>query len=188
MSIEKIIKTRRTTYQFTDEKVNFEQVKQCIEAAIWAPNHKMRQPWKFWILGENHQLKMAEIYAENRALKRAEKDSKEFDNILSQAKDKFMKIPQIVLVGQKLTDNPIDLKEDYAACACAIQNFQLVAHELSLGVQWSTGPIISDNRSYGTLGIDRDSFELIGALYMGFPQELPKGCRKDVESFLIQLD
>lgn len=165
-----LIKARRTCYQFLPKQTNplaELEIKLCLEAAIWAPNHKLTQPWRFWVIGKNKQQKLAVIYADNRASKNADYGSEAYQSLYSKAVEKFMAIPQIILVGQVLAKDKVTAKEDYAACACAIQNFQLMAWQQSIGVQWSTGPILTDYRSYEVLGIESEEIDLIGALYMG---------------------
>ena len=103
-----------------------------------------------------------------------------------------MAIPKVVLVGQILSRCETTQKEDYAACACAIQNFQLMAWQQTMGVQWSSGPIISDSRTYKELELQRTDIEIIGALYLGNiddqcqPKSLPK--RKTLEEITVYLD
>ena len=168
------IKSRRTCYQFLEKQcfpVASDAIQMCLEAAIHAPNHKLTQPWLFWVLSESMQTKLAHIYANNRALKNSqtskEKNREVYQKLYQKAFDKFEAIPQVILVGQVLVEDSLIQKEDYAACACAIQNFQLMAWSLQIGVQWSTGPILSDQESYDLLGITKQKIELIGALYLG---------------------
>lgn len=177
-NLMELIQSRRSVYQFKTEVVDIELINQCLEAAIWAPNHKLTQPWRFWVLGKNYQAKLAQIYAFNRASKKFDIGSDSFDNAFEQAKLKFEKIPQVVLIGQVKSDNLITEKEDYAACSCAIQNFKLMAWEHQIGVQWSTGPILKDNDTFELLDIHPNQIALIAALYCGFPQCLPKSTRK----------
>ncbi len=165
-----LIQSRRTCYQFLSKQTNSLtslEINQCLEAAIWAPNHKLTQPWRFWVIGQNSQQKLAVIYADNRASKNAQRDSVAYQSLYQKALQKFMAIPQVILVGQSLAEDEITVKEDYAACACAIQNFQLMAWQQLIGVQWSTGPILEDLRSYAVLDIQSDNIRLIGALYLG---------------------
>jgi nitroreductase len=165
-----LIQARRTCYQFLPQASNplpESEINRCLEAAIWAPNHKLTQPWRFWVIGHNMQHALGIIYADNRASKTATCGSVAYQSQYTKALQKFMAIPQIVLVGQALSKDEVTAKEDYAACACAIQNFQLVAWQQSIGVQWSTGPILTDLRSYELLGIQPAEIALIGALYMG---------------------
>ncbi len=193
-----IIQSRRTCYQFLNKienPVQIESIKTCLEAAIYAPNHKLTQPWLFWVASEALQAKLAHIYADNRALKNTQvlSNNKEsvYQRFYQKAFDKFMAIPSVVLVGQRLSDNEVICKEDYAACSCAIQNFQLMAWSLNIGVQWSTGPIISDQRTYDLLEIKPEQINIIGALYLGHIDEscLPNKSlkRKAICEVMIQL-
>ena len=187
MSILEIIKSRRTIYQFKSTLIPLDLVNQCLDAAIWAPNHKMTEPWRFWVIGKQTQAKLADIYAENRALKRAESGTGAFDEIYQKAIAKFQAIPQVILVGQFLAQEPVTIQEDYAACSCAIQNLQLVAWDIEIGVQWTTGPIIEDKRTYELLSIDSSQLKLIGGLYMGFPECVGKSTRQPIEKMTTYL-
>jgi nitroreductase len=196
--LKALIQARRTCYKFLPLQTNLLtglEIKQCLEAAIWAPNHKLTQPWRFWVIGKDSQQKLAVIYADNRASKKADCGSVAYQGIYTKAVEKFMAIPQIILVGQVLAKDKVTAKEDYAACACAIQNFQLMAWQQSIGVQWSTGPILTDYRSYEVLGIESEEIALIAALYMG---KVEAECRlnnlnqttkrKPVEEVTVYLD
>ncbi len=190
-----LIKSRRTCYQFLDKQLyplEAEKIHQCLQAAVYAPNHKLTQPWRFWILGEQFKKELASIYADNRAGKKAISDDDCYQCFYDKAIEKFSKIPQVILVGQQLSDNPVVVKEDYAACSCAIQNFQLMAWQLGIGVQWSTGPVISDSRTYQALDIDQSQIELIGVLYLGNIDENcqpnPTNNRKTVEEVTTYTD
>lgn len=169
-SLLKLIESRRTCYLFNPKEqmpLTDEQIERCLQAAIWAPNHKLTQPWRFWVLGEQTQQQLASVYARLRADKRAEKGSDNHLAIYNAALDKFSAMPRVVLVGQVLADDAVVRKEDYAACACAIQNLQLMAWQQGIGTQWSTGPILQSQSTYQAIGQSTEQVELIGALYMG---------------------
>ncbi len=164
------ITSRRSCMNFLNKQehpVSQTAITQCLKAAITAPNHKMTQPWRFWLPNENLTHKLADIYAENRASKRCSKESANYQDFYEKAVQKFIDFPQIILVGQVVSKNEVTRKEDYAACACAIQNFQLMAWQQNLGMKWSTGPIINDPNTYQTLNINASEIELIGILYIG---------------------
>ena len=165
-----LIQTRRTCYQFLDKTafpLDKEKLNLCLQAALYAPNHKLTQPWRFWVLGDQTKTAIANVYADLRAKKRAITDPECYPTFYEKGLQKFTAIPTVILVGQVLNDDKVVRKEDYAACACAIQNFQLMAWQQSIGVQWSTGPIIDDARTYEILNIDANQIQLIGALYLG---------------------
>lgn len=194
-SLYQLIQSRRTCYQFLDKDIApIDDIKLniCLQTTIWAPNHKLTQPWLFWVVGDEAKSKLAHIYADNRANKKALLEACCYERFYDKAFAKFMAIPKVVLVGQKLCACEVTQKEDYAACACAIQNFQLMAWQQMIGVQWSTGPIINDSRTYQELNIDRMDVALIGALYIGniddtcLPKSQPK--RKTLEEVTVYLD
>ncbi|WP_127469844.1 nitroreductase family protein [Thiomicrorhabdus aquaedulcis] len=164
-----LIQARRTCYQFMDRAqhpVLESEIAQCLAAAVCAPNHKLTQPWVFWVLGQQTQAQLAHIYAQLRAQKNTRCDDLEYEQCYENARLKFNAIGQVVLVGQTLNTDLTVQKEDYAACACAIQNWQLMAWSLNIGVQWSTGPILNDARTLQILNVPHNT-SLIGALYMG---------------------
>jgi nitroreductase len=168
--IHHLIRSRRTCFKFLDlETAPVEKhiLESCIETATYAPNHKLTQPWRFWVIGEQSKNKLAHIYADNRASKNAQGDDHCYQILYNKAIQKFAQIPMVVMVGQIKNDSKLVHKEDYAACSCAIQNFQLAAWTHDIGVQWSTGPIINDPRTFELLKADQQKIELIGALYLG---------------------
>lgn len=165
-----LIESRRTCYLFNpkaEQPLTDLEIESCLRAAIWAPNHKLTQPWRFWVLGEHTQQQLAGVYAQLRADKRAEAGTDNHQAIYDAAVDKFKAIPRIILVGQVLDKDAVVRKEDYAACACAIQNLQLMAWNQGIGVQWSTGPILQSEVTYHAIDQESEQVELIGALYMG---------------------
>ena len=187
-SVFNTILARRTIYKFnTNNLIDSNLITNCLTSAIWAPNHKISEPWRFWVISKLTQKKLANIYAHNRALKRADKGSEIYQCLFDKAIIKFLKIPQIILVGQvNSTDVKLE-KEDYAACSCAIQNFKLTAWENKLGVQWSTGPIINDAETYKILNIKKDEINLIAALYIGHFDEIPTSKRSSLEKVVTYL-
>ncbi|VVC04458.1 malonic semialdehyde reductase RutE [Candidatus Bilamarchaeum dharawalense] len=44
------IKRRKTTYQFSDKKIQGRDIVKILEAARWAPSSKNSQPWKFIVV------------------------------------------------------------------------------------------------------------------------------------------
>lgn len=188
MSLAQLIKNRRTVYQFEDKPVSLDLVESFIEAAVYAPNHKLTEPWLFLVLGDQTQNRLAEIYARNRASKNHEEGSEGYRLSFESSIKKFLAIPQLVLVVQNLSEDPVVCKEDYAACSCAIQNFQLSAWEQGIGVQWSSGPILKDPETFLILGLDNNSHELIAALYMGYPLAVGESQRKAVSEVIKHYD
>ena len=51
MDLYEALLSRRTIYAFEDRPVPGEALLRALEAARWAPNHKLTEPWRFSVLG-----------------------------------------------------------------------------------------------------------------------------------------
>ena len=149
MELSKAIKERRTIKDFTDQPVPDELLEQSLEAGLWAQNHRLTQPWRFAILGEQTKAQLAQTFP------------------------KIVSKPAVVAVSCLKSDGGEQEREDYAAVACAIQNIQLEAWDLGLGMQWSSGKAATGPHLYELLQLDPDKEFLVGLLLFGFPLEIP---------------
>jgi len=51
MHVADAISTRRSIKRFTSRPVTREQIETMLGAAVTAPNHRLTQPWRFYVLG-----------------------------------------------------------------------------------------------------------------------------------------
>ncbi len=51
MDIFAAISTRRSIKRFTDRTISREAIEQLLDLAVQAPNHRMTEPWRFYVLG-----------------------------------------------------------------------------------------------------------------------------------------
>ena len=165
MELFQAIEARRTVKEFTADAVPDELLKRALSAGLWAQNHRLSQPWRFAVFGSETMAKFAEYFP--RALG----------------------IPAIVAVTCLKHDDPEIEREDYAACACAIQNIGLAAWDLGLGMQWSSGKAAQDARTAAMLGLDERGETLVGLLFFGLPAIVPPvKARKSLDEVLRRLD
>lgn len=61
MDTHEAIRTRRTIDQFTPRPVARETIEQLIETATHAPNHRMTQSWRFYVLAAEARRSAAEV-------------------------------------------------------------------------------------------------------------------------------
>ncbi len=175
-SCSEIIRSRRTIHQFKPDPVPDALLHQALEAAIWAPNHGLTEPWRFYVLGPQTQQHLAQIYARLRADKRAEAGTEAWQIQFERACARFQAFPRVVMVGQVIANDPVRQQEDAAAVACAIQNFQLVLWQQGVGCQWSTGPVIHAPETRQLLEVP-PQIDLVAALYIGRPECVPSSKR-----------
>ena len=51
MDVLEAIDTRRSIKEFTGRPVTREEIERLLEAAVQSPNHRMTEPWRFYVLG-----------------------------------------------------------------------------------------------------------------------------------------
>jgi nitroreductase len=164
MELSDLIKGRRSIRQFKPGPVDPAMVETLLETAIYAPNHRFTQPWRFIYLAGQAR----DGYAELRA-KDAEARGKDGAN----ARQTILAVPAILVAvcRRSPADPTLDL-EDFAATCCAVQNFLLLAQEQGLGTAWKTFPDSAELREFLSLK-DAEQESVIGVIYLGYPAEVP---------------
>ena len=165
MELFQAIHQRRTVKDFKPDAVPDELLMRALEAGLWAQNHRLTQPWRFALLGPQTREQLTRFFP------------------------KAPTKPEIVAVSCLRSDGGEQEREDYAAVACAIQNIQLAAWDLGLGMQWSSGRAATGPENYAVLDIDPARETLVGLLLFGFPETVPATqSRQPLDEVLRRLD
>ena len=159
--VSKVLAGRRTVNNFESTKVDEGVVKAAIGAAILAPNHKMTEPWRFILLGNETISEIAALNAAEIAKKDPIKGTKK--------KERWQAIPGWCVVTSKKSDGDLQEREDYAATCCAVQNFMLSLWVEGVGTKWTTGPITRTPEFAKLCGIDQTKEEVVGCIWYGIP-------------------
>ena len=177
-SIADTIKNRRTIHQFrTDKSPPVELIERSIEHAIWAPNHRLTQPWHFHIIGTETAEQICQLNTEIVSKKKGKK--------AAEIKlRRWREIPGWLLLSCEISDDEIRRQEDYAACCCAAQNLSLILWENGVGMKWNTGAVTRDQRFFDIVQIDRHQHSIIGLFWYGYPEEIPQATRLPLSKFL----
>ena len=154
-----VIRNRRSQKSFTNRAVADEEIKTMLEGAILAPNHKMTEPWGFIVLGRLSKRRYAEIKAASKAEGLREKVAAE-----------TAAIPAVIVVTQKLSTDPVRIKEDYAAVYMAIQNMLLLATSMGLGSKVHTGSLMDELPMRELVGAGEDE-RIVAIVHFGEPAE-----------------
>ena len=56
--IIEVIEKRRNIKEFTEEKISEDSIKYLLNAAIWAPNHRKTEPWRFIVIPKNSKMRI----------------------------------------------------------------------------------------------------------------------------------
>lgn len=170
MDIHEAIHTRRTIKRFTDRAIGRAEVERLFEAAVSAPNHRMTQPWRFYVLGPEARRAYGAVLGDRKAKKAPDAASARL--VADQTIAKHVALPAMVAVTMTLAEHPETLEEDYAATMMAVQNIMLEAHGMGLGTHLRTGGIMADPRARTALGIP-DGERIVATIEVGEPAEVP---------------
>ena len=162
MELFEAIRTRRTVGK-SEGAVPRETIMELIEAATWAPNHKMTQPWRFTVLSGNARTRMGEVFGNQAAQSMDETQRASF--IEGQIK-KTLRAPTIIIVSTRTVADPMMAEEDLTATAAATQNLLLAAHAKGLSAAWKSGSIVYDPEVKRYLGLDPTD-RIIAIIYLG---------------------
>ncbi len=175
-----LIRSRRTIHLFAPELPPRAKLWAALDLARWAPNHRLTEPWRFYVLGRATAGAVARLNAEIVAEKHGPK--------AAQTKlDRWLAMPGWLVVTARIAEDPRITQENYAACCCAIQNMQLYLWSEGIGMKWGTGPVTRDPRFFDLLGIDPEEEQLVGMFWYGYPAEVPQTQRKPIEEFITEL-
>tara|TARA_Y100001968_G_scaffold322680_1_gene359184 strand:- start:290 stop:841 length:552 start_codon:yes stop_codon:yes gene_type:complete len=183
MEIAQAIQKRRTIHIFSKKSVPKAVVEKSIFAANQAPCHKRTFPWRFTNIG---MKKRERLYQLQLTLKFGDKPTDE--SSLKKIREKMLNPSHLLIATQVCTDNQIQKHEDYAACACAIQNLSLSLAADYVGYKWSTGKITTDPSTYHIAEINPDEEEIIGFIWIGYGTEPPLIKRPSISTIYRERD
>jgi nitroreductase len=178
--VANLIRSRRTTNLFEPEPIGTDMLLDAIELARWAPNHRLTEPWRFYLLGNQAAAAAAACWAALEAELKGQ--------AAGEARRKRLEsIPgHFVLTSAKDEDALIEL-ENYAACSCAAQNLMLYLWQREVGVKWTSGAITREPRLYELLGIDSERERIVGYFWYGRPKIIGEQRRRAVEEIVVTL-
>ena len=190
--LQNTLVNRRTINEFEPTlPSDWEQsLERAIEAAIYAPNHKRTEPWRFHLLGPQAIQKVCQINADLVAdAKGAAAGEKKLQ--------RWLAMPGWLVVtcqynGNDSMNDPMSLaREDYAACCCAIQNLCLSLHASGMGTKWTTGAVNFHPDFASAVGFSPNEEFVVGTLWFGTPVgEAPSPPKKkwQVKDVLVRHD
>lgn len=165
------IQGRRTIELFLQTPVPERLIDDAIEAATWAPNHHVTEPWHFYTLGRATKERCLDLCRDIVSQKVNEKAG-DFK------RQSWSEKPGWLVVTCQRSDDPLREREDYAACSAALQNLMLFLWKAGVGCKWTTGDITRDSRFFEIIGIDEAAAFVVGLIWYGYPKLTPTQSRK----------
>jgi nitroreductase len=171
MDLHEAIRARRSVRQFTERPIGRDEIEQLLDAAVQAPNHRLTQPWRFYVLGPEARRAYAAVLG-------ARKAKKVEDPAAAQAiVDKFVAgaavMPAQIAVTMTVAENPEIREEDYAATMMAVQNILLTARALGLATHLKSGAVMQDPRARSAIAVPEDE-RIVVLIDLGEAAEVPE--------------
>jgi nitroreductase len=175
MPLADLLQRRRSIKRFTDRPVTRAEVETLLAAAVLAPNHRLTEPWRFYVLGPEAR----EAYGRALGVRKAKKieDPDASRTMRERVAAEHRALPCMIAVAVVKSDNQEISDEDYAATMMGVQNMMLAAVELGLGTAIRTGGVMGDDAARAAAGVAENE-RIIAIVNVGEPAETPGGPKK----------
>ena len=174
MTVIEAIKARRSIPKLKPDPLPRDVLEQMLEAAVWAPNHRLTEPWRFYIIaGDVAKRRFAEIRRRLRALTFPNPDAPEAQKALDRVHQDVMATPALIVATVHQAADQEQREEDLAATFIALQNLMLAGVELGVGTYVRTGAPLKDHDLRAMLNLEDDR-RIIAIVYAGYPAEVPQ--------------
>ncbi|MBC7461653.1 MAG: nitroreductase family protein [Thermoleophilia bacterium] len=163
------IRQRRTVKTYLPEPVPREQLERVLDAAKWAPCHRMSEPWRFRVIGAVTLGRLVSVAGGGAG--------------------KLMRAPTLVVASYVPSPLPLHAAEDEQAAACAVYAVLLAAEAEGLASYWRTPGILRSAEGRAALQLPSEE-RTIGLLHFGTPRtaapEAP--ARQGTDAYVTWLD
>jgi nitroreductase len=146
MSLTKIIKNRVSNPKFNSNALDHEFILDLLNIAAYAPNHKMRQNWRFVLLTDESKDKLKTSYLSNLS-------AEDYESKKSLLEKAFV-APLIIYFIMNRNESFDDDLEDLQAIAALTQNFLLLLEENNISSFWKTPKYIQSDTFKEVLGLN----------------------------------
>lgn len=152
-----------------EREVSADLWKTLFEAANWAPNHGLTEPWRFIVHSGDSR---GEIATALQTAYKSETPESEFrpEKFEKMGKNPFLANSVVAIVMKRDPKRKIPEIEEVEAVACAVQNLHLTAASVGLGVFWSS-PVVTYGKSFAASLDLAEGDKCLGLLYVGWPKE-----------------
>ncbi|MCZ8515561.1 nitroreductase [Paenibacillus filicis] len=166
MSVLESLQKRRAVRNYLPREVETEKIKALLEAAVLAPNDRLREPWHFYVVrgeAKKRYEDLAKQYLEERFPTKP--------HLVAESIKVLENTPLAIVVTSDLVPGDAEASEDNEyATACAIHSMWLAASDLGLGLVWRTRGVglARDPRMFEFIG-SPENRRIIGTLFVGYP-------------------
>ena len=179
VNIYQALHGRRMAWKFKDQPVDRAALERMLATAVWAPNHRLTEPWRIFVLDKNSQARQkAADLAYEFALERSGNERR-----AEGTRQAVAEPPMLMYIYYTPGPSEETTRENYAAVCCAVQNMALAGVAEGLAVTWETGGATRHPKLGETLGAEED-WLMAGMFSVGVSDEQPDSRRTPVSNFV----
>ena len=183
MPLLDLLQRRRSIKRFTDRPVTRAEIETLLDAAVLVPNHRLTEPWRFYVLGPDAREAYGRALGVRKARKIEEPDASR--TMRDRVAAEHRALPCMIAIALVKSDNPEIAEEDYASAMMAVQNIMLAAVELGLGTAIRTGGVMGDPAARAAGGVGENE-RIVAIVNVGEPAETPAGPKKKTAAELTR--
>ena len=187
-SVYEAIFGRRMAKEFTNAEVSRATIERLLDTAIWAPNHRLTNPWRFFVLEKGSPIRdrVADVAWQTAYDGVANPNPEQKKASADASKHRVLNAPAMMYAYSVPGPNEETTQENYASVCCAVHNMALASVAEGLVMDWSTGGISKLPGLAEILGADED-WAMVGVLFIGEPIHVPTSRRDAAPSIVSWL-
>jgi nitroreductase len=170
------ISERRTIKRFSNQEISREHMEALLSAATLAPNHRLTQPWRFYVLGPEARYAYG-LALGSRKAKKIE-DPAAAQKMRETVAEEHRALPGMLAVAMVVNENEEIREEDYAAVMMGVQNLALVAVDKGLGTAFKSGAILGDPAARAAVTV-AEGERIVLVVNIGVPAEAAPAKNRD---------
>ena len=183
VSVYEALYQRRMAWEFKSDPVPKEALERMLQTAVWAPNHRLTEPWRFFVLEKGSEaLDKAAGLAYDFSMQRNNNPQR-----AEATRQSMLNTPVLMYLYYTPGRDEEGTRENYASVCCAAHNMALAGVAEGLAVTWETGGPTRHPDLAETLGAG-EGWMLATMLSIGYPAEDPDSQRTPVGNFINWLD
>jgi nitroreductase len=172
-SVLDLIRNRRSIGKFRPDLLPREILEQALDAAVWVPNHRLTEPWQFFVLSGEAKERFAAIRREFRRTLMPNPDAPEVQPALERVYRDAADTPAIVVVTSHVAEDPEVREEDLWATFAATYALMLGLWSVGVGTYFRSGGLRDYPPLREFLGLASDR-RITGVVYAGYPVDVPQ--------------
>ncbi len=107
-----LLRGRRSIDLYASDPVPTSVVLEAVDVARWAPNHRLTEPWRFYLIGPETRRGVIDLAVEIDVAKKGERAG-------PVRRARLEAVPGFLVLTTRRSEEALLDREDYAACCCA---------------------------------------------------------------------